>query len=59
MISMGLFFWIIMLIVLLFWGFQYRDAEGKWNFAGFGGSLVLWVLLAILGWKIFGPPLGH
>lgn len=41
-----------MLILLIF---------GLWhaypNYYGMGGSLILWILLALLGWKVFGPPI--
>jgi hypothetical protein len=57
MITFGLLFWIIMLISLLFGGWQSRGPEGKWNYLYFGGSLILWILLALLGYKVFGPPL--
>jgi hypothetical protein len=55
--SIGLLFWIIMIIALLFGAWSNRGAEGKFDFAGFGGSLVLWILLALLGWHAFGPPI--
>jgi len=42
-----------MLILLVFgaWG---NYAPGKFNWAGFGGIGVTWILLALLGWKVFG-----
>jgi len=51
----GLLFWVIMLIALLFgiWGIY--SAPGGPNWHGMGMSLVLWVLLALLGWEVFGP----
>lgn len=45
---MSLLFWILMLLSLIF-GF------GPWWPTG--GRLLLFVLLALLGWKTFGPPL--
>lgn len=47
--GLGLVFWIIMLVVLLGGGWYYRTQP---FFPGFG---VFWLLLAILGWKVFGP----
>lgn len=51
---LGLLFWILWLFCLLFGGYGYRAelAAGKWG--GFGGSLLLWALLFILGWRVFG-----
>ena len=42
--TLGLAYWIIMLIWLLF---------GLYT----GYNLMLFVLLVLIGWKIFGPPL--
>lgn len=54
----GIWFWIIYVICVLFGAFCYwpRDASpGAWR--PFGGSLVVFVLLGLLGWKVFGPPI--
>ncbi len=50
--SRGLLFWIIMLLVLIgaLW-FSYP------NYGLMGMSAVVWILLALLGWKVFGPPI--
>jgi hypothetical protein len=49
--SMGLLFWILMLLWLIF---------GVWwnwpNHYLVGGNVLLFVLLAILGWHAFGAP---
>lgn len=49
----GLIFWVIMLLWLLaqfgIW-FGYNDAR-----LGYAHSFLLWVLLACLGWSVFGP----
>jgi hypothetical protein len=53
--SFGFVFWLIMLIELLLglgWHFGIY-APG----AGLGFGVVLFILLALLGWKVFGPPL--
>jgi hypothetical protein len=51
--SFGLMFWILMLI-WLFWGVWH-----SWpNWQGWAPSnLLLFVLLLLLGWKTFGPPI--
>lgn len=50
--SRGLLFWIIMLLVLIGWVFYVYP-----HWWGIGGGVVLWVLLALLGWNVFGPPI--
>lgn len=48
--SIALLFWIIMLVGLLFGAYTNRTAPLAWA----SNSLVLWVLLALLGWAVFG-----
>lgn len=49
---LGLMFWIIMLLWLVF-GLWHR-----WpNYMLIGGDLILFILLLLLGWKAFGPPI--
>lgn len=52
--SIGLAFWILMLIWAVFGvapGFP-RGTTGSWP--SFGSSLLLFILLFLLGWKVFG-----
>lgn len=49
--SIGLLFWIIMVVWLLFGAYTNRATLGAWA----GSGLMLWVLLALLGWRVFGP----
>ncbi len=50
--SLGLAFWILMLVWLVF---------GVWNtwpnHILMGGNLLLFVLIGLLGWHAFGPPI--
>ena len=57
--SLGLAFWIGMLIWLLLGLWTNWPAEGGVTFSlrPFGGTIFLFVLLGLLGWKVFGPPL--
>ena len=53
--SSSILFWIIFIIAFVFGGLGFnRTPEGRWT-AGF--SLVLWVLLGLLGWRVFGAPI--
>ena len=54
--TLGLAYWIIMLIWLLF-GLYTGYIGGLASPYLVGGNLMLFVLLVLIGWKIFGPPL--
>lgn len=54
--SIGFIVWLILILWLLYgagvaWP---RDAANRY---GFGSNLVLWVLLALMAWSIYGSPL--
>lgn len=54
--AMGLIFWIIMLLWLIFalaWNFNWV-AMGQHG--PLGNSLLLFVLFLLLGWQVFGAP---
>lgn len=53
--SKGLLFWVIMILWLIFGLYTNWPVAGAhpWPLVG---NVVLWVLLALLGWKCFGPP---
>jgi len=50
--SIGLAFWVIMLVWLVFgvWS-SWPDLKSS------GGTGLLFILLVLLGWKVFGPPI--
>lgn len=53
--SIGLAFWILMLVWLVFGAYgAWHQSGGVWNW---GGSLLTFVLFLLLGWRVFGPPL--
>lgn len=52
--GLGLAFYILMLIWLVFGFWQYRATP---NLPIVGGNLLLFVLLLLLGWHEFGAPL--
>lgn len=55
-LSIGVVFWIVMLILLIF-GFwtNWPATPAGWRPLGF--NLVLWFLLFLLGWSEFGFPI--
>lgn len=52
---LSILFWVIYLISLLVggWGY-YEPAQPTW-FRRAGGYFILWILVGILGWSVFGP----
>ena len=53
----GVLFWTIMIFWFLFGLYWNRaDIQGG-NYGMLGGNLLLFVLLGLLGWKVFGPVL--
>jgi hypothetical protein len=55
--SFELLFWVIMLFWLIF-GFVWNTNPtmlGTWGWMP--NTFLLWVLLALLGWKVYGPML--
>lgn len=54
--SRGLLFWILMLFWLILSLYWYWPVAGG-AYYGLGLPLLLFILLALLGWKVFGPVL--
>jgi len=55
-VTIGFLFWLLMVIWLVFgavWAWP-REAARRWEF---GGSVLTWVLFALLGWAAFGFPI--
>jgi hypothetical protein len=55
--SLGLIFWILMLIWLVFglvWNWPGGGAVGPWG--PIGNTILLFILFLLLGWHAFGPP---
>jgi hypothetical protein len=55
---MGILFYVIMLIWFVFglWWSWPREQSPQ-GYGMIGGNLMLFILLLLLGWKVFGPPL--
>jgi hypothetical protein len=50
--TIGLAFWILMLLWLVFGMWQAWPSHYV-----VGGNLLLFILLVLVGWKVFGPPI--
>ncbi len=55
--SIGLVFWILMLIWAVFGLLVHFDAGLVGSYAIVGNVLLLFILFGLLGWKTFGPPI--
>ena len=56
----SILFWILMLLALLYGGLSWhssRTPEQSARFPSWGGNLLLWLILIVLGWSEFGPPI--
>ncbi|HRD68862.1 MAG TPA: hypothetical protein PK657_01840 [Legionella sp.] len=51
----GVLFWVLMILWLLLGLYWHRGDFASRNYGLVGGNLLLFVLLAILGWRVFGP----
>jgi Na+/proline symporter len=53
----GVLFWVLMIFWFLFGLYWNRRDIAGGNYGLAGGNLVLFILLALLGWNAFGAPL--
>lgn len=54
--SLGLLFWILMLLWLVGYGYgTFRAPNPAWPVIG--PNILLFILLVCLGWKVFGSPI--
>lgn len=56
---LSILFWVLMVIWLLFGFWSYRIPGQPYPWERGGAHLLIWVLLAILGWQVFGPAIRH
>ena len=53
--SVGTIFWVLMVLwIILGFGFIWRPAADGSNYPLLGGNLLLFILLFLLGWAQFG-----
>jgi hypothetical protein len=52
---LNVLFWVIYIFALLFSWWGYYEAGNTVWIRRAGGYTVLWVLVGILGWRVFGP----
>lgn len=51
----GMIFWVIMIILFILGIGAYWGHSGSGMYWGMGMTVVEFVLLALLGWQVFGP----
>lgn len=54
--AMGLMYWILMLVWLVFGAVAYWPGSAYHHYGPSGNWLMLFLLLFLLGWHCFGPP---
>jgi hypothetical protein len=52
--SIGLLFWILYVIAVIFGPFAVWPKDSATGWKPFGGSLLLFILLFLVGWRVFG-----
>lgn len=52
--ALGLLFWVLMILTLIFGGWQWHTGSPQWPW---GNSLLVYILLGLLGWAVFGAPI--
>ena len=53
----GILFWVLMILWFIF-GLYWNGADIRGgNYGWLGGNVLLFVLLGLIGWKVFGPVL--
>lgn len=55
--SIAFLFWLLMILWFLFGLYWNRADLGSGNYGIMGGNLLLFILLFLLGWKVFGFPI--
>lgn len=54
----GIWFWIIYVIFAILGGFfWWPRGGGPDRFYPFGGYMIIVILIGLLGWGVFGPPI--
>ncbi len=53
---LAILFWVLMIIWLVFGAWSGYTPGQPYPFKNWGGSLLIFILLAILGWAQFGAP---
>jgi hypothetical protein len=55
--SAGIWFWIIYVLCVIFGMWSEWPAGPNGNYRPLGGRFAVFVLLGLLGWGVFGPPI--
>lgn len=53
----GILFWVLMILWLISGLWWNKDDFQAGRYGLFGSNLLLFILLGLLGWRAFGPPL--
>lgn len=51
---LGILFWVVYVVAIVFGVWSNYEAGQPW-FKRAGAYMVLWLLVGVLGWEVFGP----
>ena len=52
---LGILFWVVYVIAVLFGAWSNYEAGQPFPLKRYGAYFVLWLLVGVLGWSVFGP----
>jgi hypothetical protein len=53
----GILFWVLMILWLVFGLWSNSDEIRAGKYGLLGGNLLLFIVIALIGWRVFGPAL--
>lgn len=56
-LSAGIWFWLFYVFCFFFSGWAYYPYGQPQAYRPFAGMIVIYILLGLLGWGVFGPPI--
>ncbi len=54
-LPIGILFWFFMLLWLFGGFYWHREDFNAGRYGIFGGNLLLFIIIGLLGWRVFGP----
>jgi hypothetical protein len=54
---LSILYWILMLLWLVFGLWSGYTPGQAYTYRAWGGSILQFILFAVIGWKLFGPPI--
>jgi TctA family transporter len=58
-VTLSILFWVLMIVWVFFDFWRYYEPGKPYPMRSGAGTLLVFVLLGILGWAVFGAPVHH